>query len=351
MKIRLGKLRRIIREVLRRSSGSALLSEASDILGDVVTFNHNYPGWDLLTIDPDDSILATVNEYIATGGLKRSVRVKFTVTPLVKHMDRRTGKVLYKCKVTTPKDFDRTLIVNNIDHYMMNLLQNARAKQMNPVSDKKLPAKKKKTAVAKGSGPQELAIYHVKNDQGGTAVLYDVNALRGILEDGSINDLTVDDISPAVLGCISADAQGAECGGKWAVDFIKAKRGVNGGILYRAGYAMSPGHTLMPDRDGVSSSAAAAWKKAFEKSDISKSRLPTGCEEPALVGKKDFDPDKMGHLQYAYTMQDDSEFQGLVSAHENFVSQISSAEAEALEGLLLDNAGAMQEKEQDRYFS
>lgn len=358
MRITLRELRQIIRGVLRGSSGSVVISEASTSRGNVATFNHNYVNWDLLAIDPDGSILAAMNDYIASDDFKKRIsqliRVRsFTVSPLTQSVDPRTNKVLYKCKVTTtpPKDFDRMMIVNHIDDYMMKALGEARTKQMKPVEDKKKTTSQKKTtarSVRKGS--QESAICYAANDQEGTAVLYDVNILREILKENSVEDLTIDDISPAVLGCISAAAAGKECGGNWAVDFIKANKGVNGGILYRAGYAMSPNHTLMPDRDSVSPHAAAAWEKAFKKPEISKTPLPAGCEEPAEVGNKDFNPNTMAHLQYAYTMKDDSEFKGLVSTHDKFMAQLSRTEAERLEYLLLDNAGKIEHELQNAYF-
>ena len=131
-------------------------------------------------------------------------------------------------------------------------------------------------------------------------------------------------IVPMIHGIIGINST-PECEGIWAVDYIRARPAVDGGILYRAGYAMAPGNTLMPDRDHISASASAAWKKAFNKKTITKTPLPPGCDEPAEIAKKEFDPKKHSHLQHAYTLNNTSEFKSLTGTHEALSSEYGEA--------------------------
>ena len=197
---------------------------------------------------------------------------------------------------------------------------------------------------------QPAIVADIGNDAA-VAVLYDLGSLVSFIDQIGVENVGTwanlanqDDsylekyVVPMIHGIIGINST-PECEGIWAVDYIRARPAVDGGILYRAGYAMAPGNTLMPDRDHVSASASAAWKKAFNKKTITKTPLPPGCDEPAEIAKKEFDPKKHSHLQHAYTLNDSSEFESLTQSHEALSSEYGKA-FQSISDVLL-NAGEM----------
>jgi len=167
------------------------------------------------------------------------------------------------------------------------------------------------------------------------AAFYNAATLLDIVKDGrdstkkffsyQVSARFEEAVDRAVSGFISIKAPYRHpCNGAWS---IVASWGPGiGEAVYGTGYVMSPTHMLIPDRKGVSASAAGAWKKAFAKSSIIKTPVDNAEDHtsgtPHDPQRKDYlnrlgfedhteDPADDCNLYRAYTTRDPEKFEHL----------------------------------------